>query len=272
MKRIITLVDFSPTSLNAANFAADLALAVNAKLELLHIYKIPMAASEITIPQGFFEEMLDVSRTDLAELGRRLALRTDKKVNISTEVVIGTVEHQIVEFSGHENPFAVVMGFQAGKSVERYFFGSNALFTIKQIPYPVLIVPENAVFSPIIRIGLACDLEHVEALPYNELSEWLSVFNASLDIIHVSKSEDITPLEMSESVSLQNRLNKFHPKFHFITGKNLTERLNASVKELKLDLLIIFPKKHGLDEIFSQKHSRNILIHQQEPVLTIHSR
>jgi nucleotide-binding universal stress UspA family protein len=47
MRTIIAPTDFSAVSLNAVNYAADLAVAINAELILLHVVQIPITVSEI---------------------------------------------------------------------------------------------------------------------------------------------------------------------------------------------------------------------------------
>ena len=42
MKTLLVATDFSNTSLNAVNYAADMAAAINAKLEVLHVMQVPV--------------------------------------------------------------------------------------------------------------------------------------------------------------------------------------------------------------------------------------
>ena len=49
MKTILMATDFSPAALNAANYAADMALAINADMLLLHVYQIPVTFSEVPV-------------------------------------------------------------------------------------------------------------------------------------------------------------------------------------------------------------------------------
>ena len=43
MKTLIAGTDFSKTSINAVNYFADMAAAINAKLEVLHVTQVPIA-------------------------------------------------------------------------------------------------------------------------------------------------------------------------------------------------------------------------------------
>ncbi|HEY4936803.1 MAG TPA: universal stress protein [Puia sp.] len=272
MKTIIAATDFTSSSINSVHYAADMAEALNAKLVLLNVVQVPLVASEIPIPESVIDDMVSMADQDLDKLGEKIAIRSKGKMDISTKVVIGTVAGQIKEASDLYHPFAIVMGIKAGKSMERILLGSNALFAIKDNPYPVLIIPENTRFSGIHKIGLACDLQDITGtIPFHLLHEWVTVFNSTLDIIHFSKHDhDLRSPDVGEAISLQNHLNKLKPSFHFLTGENLTERLNEYVKDQHLDLLVVIPKKHGLLSLFDKKYSGNIIVNNKSAMLAVH--
>jgi nucleotide-binding universal stress UspA family protein len=272
VKTIIVPTDFSRSSVNAVYYAAYMAEKVNATLILLNAVQVPMFASEIPVPEPVFEEMVSTAKHDLEDLKDKLMIQTNGKLNISTEANLGAVADLINEISDRNSPFAIVMGLHAGKSMERLFMGSKTFNTLKHNAYPILIIPENAKFRAINKIGLACDLEAViETIPFGILRDWLSVFNASLEIIHVSENDKDPKLaDVSESISLQNHLSKFHPKFKFLSGRNLAERLSEYTKEQNLDLLVVIPKKHGFLGMFDKKYSQEIIVREQIPILAIH--
>jgi nucleotide-binding universal stress UspA family protein len=273
MKTIIATTDFTPASANAVNYAADLAVSLNAKLVLLNVVEIPMAASEITVTENFFEEMADMADQDLDNLGASLIERSGGKLNLSTKVVLGTVAAQIKEVADDCQPFAIVMGKKTGNSLERILLGSNTLTTVKHNPYPVLIIPEQVKFKGIHKVALACDLQNVsDTIPFKLLSDWISVFSPTLEIVHLRKREqNFNSLDATESVSLENHLSKFKPTFHFLVGDRLAERLNEYAREQQLDLLIIIPKKHGFLALFDKKHSGDIIVHNNTSILAIHA-
>jgi nucleotide-binding universal stress UspA family protein len=273
MRTLIATTDFSPSSINAVHYAADMAKAINAGLILFNAVRVPMAVSEIPVPEATLGDMLTEAARELNTLKDKLVLRTTGKVNITTEVVMGNFADKIDEISDKYSPFAIIMGIVPGKAIERFFLGSNTMYAINRNPNPILIVPERASFRPINKIGLACDLEAVaETIPFKVVSEWVSVFKSTLNIIHVSKNGKAQKSsQIAEAISLQNHLNKFHPKFEFLTGDNLAEKLNEYTKEHKLDLLIVVPRHHGFLGLFDKKHAKNIILHHEIPILAIHS-
>ncbi len=271
MKTIIAPTDFSESSLNAVNYAADLAVAVHGKLVLLHVVQVPVTISEVPLPEPVFEDMLRIASSDLENLVVEIGRRTNGKIDVLKEIVMGDTGGQIIDISSRQKPFAVVMGLRSGKTLERFFAGSETLSMIRYLPYPLLIVPEGCSFKGIHKIGLASDLDNIsELVPSRAFEEWMSAFNASLDIVHVCRKNDHVIPQLEQADAGRGSLDKFHPKFHFAAGDNVADGLSRFVEEHQLDLLIVIPKKHGIAELFDEKHSKKIVLHQQVPVLVLH--
>ncbi|MDP4130885.1 MAG: universal stress protein, partial [Bacteroidota bacterium] len=200
-------------------------------------------------------------------------LRTKGKIEISTDALMGSFADKIDQISDKYSPFAIVMGIAEGKPIARFLMGSNTFYAIKKISNPILIIPEKASFRPIDKIGLAADLEDVTGtIPFKLVSEWVSEFKSTLQIIHVNRNRKVQKAsEIGEAISLQSHLHKFHPSFEYLTGDNLAEKLNEYAKEHNLDLLMVAPRHHGFLGLFDKKHSKEIILHQEIPILAIHS-
>jgi nucleotide-binding universal stress UspA family protein len=272
MKTILAPTDFSSSSINAVNYAADMALATQAQLVIVNAIQFPVAASEISLPESVMDEMIDLGNNDLQDLLDKLKKRTNNKIPITSEVLIGPVEQQIDLLSAEKKPLAIVMSIKPGKTFERALMGSTVFHTMNHIPYPVLIIPANYTYNPIREIGLACDFENLQdTLPDESIKEWLSLFDAKLSVIYVTeKKNDFKASQLSESISLQNRFHSYKPLFHFLEGSKFDNALNDFAKQHHLDLLIVMPKTYGLSRLFHKKHLKSLITHNQLPVLSIH--
>jgi nucleotide-binding universal stress UspA family protein len=272
MKTILAPTDFSISSINAVNYAADLALSIKANLVLFHAIPFPIAVSEISVPGDFIDDMMEVDQRDMDELYEKIQVRTKGKLSVTTDIKIGAVEQEIENISAKEKPLAIVMGIRTGKSFERALMGSSIFHIMNHVGFPTIIVPENVQFNEIKNIGMACDFKKVgENIPFETITEWLSLFKPNFEIINIGKREkDFKADWVAESISLQTRLNAFRPRFNFLTGDNIAEELNEFVKTHPLDLLMVFPGKHGIFSLFHKKKSKSIINHSQLPILSIH--
>ena len=142
MKTIILATDFSSTALNAANYAADMAVAINADLLLLNIQKVPVYYNDIP-PVTTSEDIIRNTEGTLNELKRQLVRKTGNKVKIETEVEVGTFFTELSAVCNSVHPFAVVMGSQGVTDAERIFFGSHTIIAMKNLWWPILAVPRG---------------------------------------------------------------------------------------------------------------------------------
>ncbi|HEX3078894.1 MAG TPA: universal stress protein [Puia sp.] len=272
MKTILAPTDFSASSLNAVYYAADLALAINAKLVLFHAIHFPIAVSEISLPGDFIDDMLEVADREMKDLYDEIQTRTKGKLVVATDIKIGSVEREIENLSVKERPLAVVMGIRAGKTMERALMGSSVFHIMNYVGFPTLIIPDGVHFTELKTIGIACDLKYAnEKIPFETVTEWLYLFKSKIEIINVSgKNRDLKSDQLAESISIQARLKSFNPGFHFLNSDNIAEELNDFTKVHPTDLLMVFPRKHGIFKFFHKSKSKSIVNQASIPILSIH--
>jgi nucleotide-binding universal stress UspA family protein len=138
---IIAPIDFSAISLNAANYAANLAKDLHANLKLLHVVQMPVIYGEVPLPIGNYEHILDESHQQMQELVRKMTHDFDDTVFINYEIKAGSPVYGIAEMSEKEHPMMVVLGTRGLGNLERFLLGSITLSLLKESPVPVLVVP-----------------------------------------------------------------------------------------------------------------------------------
>ncbi|MES1224260.1 MAG: universal stress protein, partial [Bacteroidota bacterium] len=272
MKPIIIATDFSAASLNAASYAADMALVLNLPLIIAHVIEIPSTAFQVPITEVEFNSIEDSAKTGLAELQKKLQQRVNGKIDVSTELLYGTVQFELEKFAGEKKPFALVTGSKVQSGIERFVLGSNVLRLVHHMHYPLLIVPQHVSFKGIRYISIASDLTNTDDdIPWiGFVKKWLSAFHISPDIVHIVP-DGKEKYDTSAGVAfLKNSLAAYNPKFHFITDKKTENGLNSFFQSHLADLLIVMPGKHGFFEsMFTQSISSEVILHTQMPVLSV---
>src|SRR6185503_13967051 len=125
MKPIIASTDFSPVSLNAVNYAADLACALNRSLYLIHISQLPIVYSEVPVTISNVNDLMNEAGEKLKNLKEDISARTGEKIEINTDVIVGSVVNEIENLCEAVDPSYVVMGSQDAGALERMLWGSN---------------------------------------------------------------------------------------------------------------------------------------------------
>jgi nucleotide-binding universal stress UspA family protein len=276
MKTIIVPTDFSSISLNAGNYAAELARSINAELSLFHICLLPITTyGEVPSVIENMDSSLSSAEEKILEVKYDLEKKSGGLVKIDTEVrVAATIAGELANYCKQKEPYVVVMGTQGTSAVERIFFGSNTVHAMKHLAWPVIVVPPEAKFTNIKKIGLACDLKKVdESVPFSQIRSLVTQFNAELFILHINPEGDkgYTAEKTVESRALQNMLVDLHPIYRFIDYDDIENGLEEFAVTNKLDLLITVPKRHNIiDNIFHKSHSKKLVMHTHVPVMAIH--
>jgi nucleotide-binding universal stress UspA family protein len=256
MRSIIVPVDFTASAGNAAHYAADLALAMQADIHLLHVFEVPVIPAEA--PVGcVFDEMEKNARDLLDSLSADLRYRTKKQVTVTTVLETGSPVLRTREFCKRIKPILVVMGTPG----------------IRDLPCPVLVVPPEATFGAIRKIAIACDLTEIQrGMPVSLtfLKDLKDTFACHFEVINVTtekssraENADFELYEWKESMQ------GIVPELHFIKASTIDEGILSYLVDHDVDWLMVFPKHHGLLE-FHHSQSKKILSHCRVPVISVH--
>lgn len=274
MKTIMAPTDFSSISLNAVSYAADMAVSVNASLFLVHICPLPIVINEMPYPADEIDNQVSEAEEKIREIKEDIIKSTGGKIKVYAEVRTGTVMQEIVELGKAINPHIVVMGTQGSNAIEKILFGSNTVWATKHLSWPLIIVPREATFKEIKKVGLACDLKRVlETFPVDEIKKLVKEFGAKLSVIHVNtEGEELYGPEIIDQAGLlQEMLEDVHPSYHFLNDTEIEDGLGDFAEDNQLDLLIVVPKKHNIiGQLFHKSHSKNLVLHSNIPVMAVH--
>jgi nucleotide-binding universal stress UspA family protein len=275
MKTIIAPTDFSAASLNAVNYAADMACVIGTNLSLLHVCPIPVSLSDVPSPAYSTAELVADAEEQMKLIKENILYRTKDSLKITTAIKQGDVVLAIDEHCHTINPYAVVMATESNAAFERFLFGGKTINAVRQLAWPLIVVPPNVKFTSLKKIGLACDLKNViDTIPVKEIKNLVKEFHARLHVLHASSEVDgaLTAETVEETGWLQEILGELNPEYHFIKGgDDIEQSINDFAEKNNLDLLIVIPKKHNLiSKIFKHSHAKQLVLHAHVPVMAIH--
>lgn len=273
MKTIIVPTDFSPVSINALNYAADMALSVNASIVLLHVYQMPVSSNntDIPLPVMDYQELEEIHQKRIGELKTRIIHEKSGAITITTLVKMGNLVEELKVLSAEKNPFAIVMGTKGAGFVQRLLVGSSTLSVLRNITAPVLVVPPDASFRAIRHIGFACDFQKIEeTTPVSIIKEWVSTFQARLSVLNVDSNKANVRDTAQQSVLLYTLLQDLHPQYSYIDNPVVEAGISLFAEDNEIDLLIVIPRKHRLlDTLFRKSHTKDLIFHSQIPILSV---
>lgn len=268
MNTIIAPTDFSEVSRNAVNYAAHLANALNAPLQLLHVVEMPLSVADTPLSAIDLDAVVEKAKTEIEDMKEQLLANICNSLTVTTKVIIGSIEPELENICAVKKPFAVVMGSESDSNVNRFFVGSNTLTAVKNLKCPVFVIPPFARFTAIRHIALATDLSEVYKVPVDELSMLMKIFGASLDIVHVATAEKELPAEAVPTAILQNRLKALHATVEFVVNKNIVKGIEEFAAQHHDDIILALPKQHQFFD-FHKSNAKKLALHPSMPVLTL---
>lgn len=271
MKTILVATDFSSAATNAAGYSAEMALAINANLLLLHVYQPSVGYLEVPLAVSLEDIRLGAEK-QIKNLKEHLSKKTNNKLYIATEIRMGSFFAELKNACESVTPYTVVMGSQGSTAAQHLLYGSNTVHAMKHLAWPLIAVPDGVIFSSIKKIALACDFEKVaDTIPVDEIKILIHDFKAELHILNTGSKKEFKPGLISESRLLQEMLGTLKPNYHFITNANVDLGIIDFVYKNHIDLLIVFPRRHSLlEKILHKSHTRQLVLHSYVPVMALH--
>lgn len=258
-KIVIVPVDFSETSLNAAQYAADMYKNQDElQIVLYHFYKK--------------EEEIEAAKNSLNELKARLAYSS---ANI--EVFIESGDNFIDSLAVYAHvrvAYMIVMGLTGKSAITQWFSGSNTLKMAEKSVCPVLIVPGDATYTGTDNILIASEMRYVQETPVLlAVKRVLADFKPRLHVLNVDDSHyiSLTTGFKTERDKMEELLAEFKPEFYFMRLFDFHESINLFVRDQKIDMIIIGPKFHGFfSKLFKTQHTKKMIYQSKVAVLAVH--
>ncbi|MES2591789.1 MAG: universal stress protein [Bacteroidota bacterium] len=273
MKTILIPTDFSEVSKNAVEYGVQLAQQRNAKLILLHVFHIPVIASDDPVLIPSFDELEKDNVGFLKEFETEIRSRFNFTNGIECITKPGFLIDQIEETVLEKNLDLIIMGITEAGKLSELLLGSSSIGVIKNINCPTIIIPAEAKFRPINTIVFACDLEKTESIAaLEQIKKFVQLFNAHLMVFNMVEPAQADGFEESvHSGKFKTIFENINHSIHFIKGDNLVDTVNNFIDEKHADLLIMIPKKHTFfSQLFHKSSTKKMAFHTHVPLLAIH--
>lgn len=260
MNTVIVPVDFSETSLNAARYAAQLLVGhYGVTMILYHSYSKAGEAQEIA-------ESLESLKSDLM------------KDHIVKMEVLAHEESDFVDglekAARHRRADLVIMGITGKSGIAQVFFGSNTLKMSERKVCPVLIIPPDAVYSPVKNVMLTSDFKNtLNTTPSVPIKDFLDLFTPQLHIVNVNNEHYISLTENyeEEKQQLKTMFAEYNPEFYFMRLFDVDEAINLFAESRNIDLIIVIQKNRSfIGKLLNGSRTKTLTYHSKMPILVMH--
>ena len=242
MDNILCPIDFSPYSLNAMEYAAQLLQTRKGNLTLIHVF----SEEEFNkfIEESFQADGESSLKEIAAEKLKMLAHETESSfgVNCDYMLTIGDVNQALNKYAAEHDIDYIVMGTHGNGLNADSVIGSRTIKTVESSPVPVLTVPIQAQFNGLQSVVYASDYSKYDKLTLQRLVSFIYNFKSRIKVVHVSHSTS----EMTE-----NNYERFKEELSTFLGY---DRISYYLKEFKQDI------SHGIEEFVNEQEGELLVL------------
>ncbi|SDG43294.1 Nucleotide-binding universal stress protein, UspA family [Pedobacter terrae] len=281
MKKILVPVDFSPTAENAANYATDLAYNIGARLELFHVFQLPVVspvAASLVWPSEEYKQMEDDAKKALEKLLHEVEKKyeaTDHDYSLKPELYVkfvrGEVDDEVYKYFTECKMNLVIMGLNSASKFSKILVGSNARKMIER-SIPLLLIPEGYPFKKPKKIAFATDFSHTDIPVLCALAEFAKPFNADILIMHTSHPASIGYKQKAEEFlnRVSDRVNYKNIYHRHVNSEQVKDGLDWIVENGQIDMLVMVHRKQGFFyRLFNGSYTLTMSDHIQIPLLVL---
>ena len=280
IQKILIPTDFSDGATRALQYAIHLAEAAQAKLYVLHAYRVPNPVHMSPYPvAGAYggDTLVDYHQIEQEVEDDFKALVHDHLCNQHVEYELISVcdmpEEAIERTVNDQEIDLVVMGTRGGGVIDK-LVGSTTTHVMRRVACPLIAVPENAVFTKVDHILLATDYERIKrADTFQILVTLANIFRAQIDILHVTPKYSKLTQENRAAGDMIDRLLR-HARHSYCHEENddVLEGLRTYLDEhdKEVGMLAMIPRDHNLwDRIARGSVTKSMLFTTDRPVFVV---
>jgi nucleotide-binding universal stress UspA family protein len=275
MKKVAVPTDFSECSKNAVVYAAGLLKEMGGGvLELIHIY-MPNIDAEypVFVPpvNDFIKEKEETLRLFVEGIQHQEFI-DESLINVKQVFVVGFPAEEICQLSSNYD--LMVMGKTGSSNILDKFFGSVSTTVAEKSKCPVLLIPEDMVFTPIRKLMFGSNYESIKHTVLSKLINFNSYFNAKLHFVHIDDSFSES-FQDEAQVIIEEMMNNEWSSTPFeiseIKADSVIEGFNQYVKANSIDILILVNiNKSILEHIFERSTTKAMAFQIKIPLMIYH--
>ncbi len=276
-KRVLIPTDFSTAAFNAVRYALELYREKACTFYLLNAFQISgySVDSPIDPEPGdiAYQTARNESETGLSELIEKITFHPDNpKHEFETISTYNSLLHAVRTTIASKDIDLVVMGTKGITGAESLIFGTNAINIMEGITScPVLAIPKSYGFEPPREIVFPTDFKsHYKRRELNYLLEIATLHNASIRVLHIVKSKELSSKQKGNKELLLAILEETDHSFHTLTDHKTHRGIGAFVKSRESNMIAFMNRKHTiLDNILSRPLVKEMGYHYKIPILAL---
>lgn len=282
MKTMLIPVDFTATSDNAVNYAAEWALEygyermilLKSTYHTMFDHLIP-SIDYVHVSQDYMAREREEAMEKLKRMCQALAAKVAPRIAVSLAVSEVPLVRSVHELIADEKPALVVAGSDHHHYSSNSYVAGNLIEIAKTSSVRVLIVPSHYQYKAVQQVLVPCDFNTMASLSklthyQATTSQW---YNKKLQVLHVDpKARFLHPDEaFTASVNnLRQYLKDFDYEIQYANNSDIIEGILEFSGREATQLIVALPGKHSfLYRLTHKSISEALYRHAKQPVLIL---
>ncbi len=273
-KNFLVPIDFRPESELALEYAASVALKVEATLHLVYILEEESALLKLVLKDNQRDMILRGAADMLDEIAGKVL--TGKNIPFTTKVKQGKVYKMIIEMAGEVKADFIFMGRTDSSDMMKNLAGTNTMHIIRGADVPVITLHKKPEFFGCSHIILPLDLAKQTLKQASNAVAVARILDARITILSIlredSKSKEIKIIQKLDEIRTKIISLDIDCNVQLITNTITAPHviLNDAVRELDGDLVMIMTQQElQMTEYFIGSVAQDIINRSDFPVLSI---
>lgn len=266
MKKILFPTDFSEAAGNAFRYALGLARDLQAEVEVLHVFHLPIGEAG-SLPPEYVQEMIDQAEVRATEeLLAFVREYSERPFEGLQKALFGLfTPTEIVDYANQNGFDLIVMGTKGDRSKLEKFLGSVTTGVQLQAACPVLAIPEEAHYEGIQHIAYATAFDPGDTHAVQGLMDFAGRLDAMVHFVHVNTQSDRNDIQ--DLSHLRDGTFQF-TDISVVNNSDLQQGLESYLNQRRIDCLALFiPQRRLWERLFHSSFTRKMTFHTKLPLL-----
>lgn len=254
MKRIVLPTDFSDNAWNAITYAAQLFRDESCEFTFVHTYVPAFYRVDYAIGgpaySGIDDAMIQATISGLEKTVEKIKTEfPNPKHSYHHHYAFNLLTDEVKELCADINADLIIMGTKGATGAEKILFGSNAVFMMRKVNTPMIVVPGDYSFTPVKRVLFPNDFLKVpQTAELRPLLELLHHSKALLKVVHVEEDRDLSKQQLHNKQLLYERLGDTNYEFKEIENAFMPDAIKDLVHGGNYNMLVMMNRKHSFLE------------------------
>lgn len=283
LKKVLVPIDLYNYSLNTCKYLFGITEKINIEIKFLYVLDDSYLASPVKYTKSWEEhekiekaEAYKKAQSKLLEFSddfkKQIPKHQLEKAKFHFAMHTGKLENTIVALSQRYTPDVIIMAQKARDTKEREHFAKVDQYIIEHTKFPVLIIPEAAVYTDIdkIRIMYATDFHDADHTSLDKLIEIVKPFETKIHCIQIDAEHDLVKQSKVDEIDqlLKKEYSNYDIQANIYEPGNFPLGIEEFIEKNQIDLISLSsPRRNFIYKIFHPDILHKMILASKVPML-----